>query len=58
MVVNPDEEAMWNLTTALSNVDDICIKQLCERSDDVLPQIAGEPPCVLEPRAAKVPKQR
>jgi hypothetical protein len=39
-VVNPDEDAMWNLTTALSNVDDIVIKQLCERSDDVLPQIA------------------
>lgn len=28
VVVNPDEEAMWNLSTALSNVDDINLKQV------------------------------
>lgn len=44
VIVNPSDEPLWNLITALSNVDDLNIKQLIEASDDVLPIVAGELP--------------
>ena len=34
MVVNPDEEAVWNLTTGLSNVDDLNLKTVWPSTTD------------------------
>ena len=41
VVINPEDEPLWNLMTAMSNVDDLNLKQLTHKSDQVLPLIAA-----------------
>jgi len=44
VVINPDDDPLWNLKTGMSNVNDLNLKQINAKSDDVLPAIAKNVP--------------
>ena len=56
-VVNPSDEALWNLLTASSNQHELNVVDVLASSDTVLPQVAARLACAVPPLPPRGPRK-